>query len=378
MDDLKRAVAWVDMSGTRASLLAVHKAAREILAANSIPEGAPVGTIARRPDGAFVAVRVLAEDLEQYWTYTCVDHSGPDDDWPDRHDADSWPVIYDPREDGAPRLAKAASKPRVFESADEAGDTPETAKLLREIRDRYEAGEGPHPLSRWANGDEYHEGDKPRLERLMREPSVFEAHLTKLEVIEVLDALSRLDGTVKSAVKLLTGFSDERLEELGGLSDPTAQQEPGESLARGLDDISAGRVSRRDDYLDQQEPVGGWKTADDLSAMHFDAHRAAVAAQHGTVNMDGSLPTTTAEENWEKIQRRWGERRPQPYREPRVVDRLGVDEQGSRWQDRQLGEWKFNGQAWRYLELTWTSVPGGEWVEAEPSKRYGPYVEVLS
>lgn len=71
---------------------------RIIAAANSIPEGAPVGTIARRPDGAFVAVRVLAEDLEQYWTYTCVDHSGPDDDWPDRHDADSWPVIYDPRE----------------------------------------------------------------------------------------------------------------------------------------------------------------------------------------------------------------------------------------------------------------------------------------
>lgn len=68
---------------------------------------------------------------------------------------------------------------------------------------------------------------------------------------------------------------------------------------------------------------------------------------------------------------------PRP-RTPRVVDRLGVDEQGTRWQDRQLGEWKFDGQAWRYLELTWTSVPGGEWVEAEPSKRYGPYVEVLS
>lgn len=80
-----------------------------IEAANSIPEGAPVGTIARRPDGAFVAVRVLAEDLEQYWTYTCVDHSGPDDDWPDRNDADSWPVIYDPREpverDGSDRGA---------------------------------------------------------------------------------------------------------------------------------------------------------------------------------------------------------------------------------------------------------------------------------
>lgn len=34
------------------------------------------------------------------------------------------------------------------------------------------------------------------------------------------------------------------------------QQEPGESLARGLDDLAAGRVSRRDDYLEpQQEPA---------------------------------------------------------------------------------------------------------------------------
>lgn len=84
------------------------------------------------------------------------------------------------------------------------------------------------------------------------------------------------------------------------------------------------------------------------------------------------------EQAWDAAHLEDRKRFPKPARTPRVVDRLGVDEQGSRWQDRQLGEWKFDGQAWRYLELTWTSVLGGEWVEAEPSKRYGPYVEVLS
>lgn len=77
-------------------------------AANGIPEGAPVGTIARRPDGVFVAVRILTDCLERYWTYTCTDHS-LNDDWPDPDDADSWPVIYDPREpverDGSDRGA---------------------------------------------------------------------------------------------------------------------------------------------------------------------------------------------------------------------------------------------------------------------------------
>ncbi|SII94196.1 Uncharacterised protein [Mycobacteroides abscessus subsp. abscessus] len=64
-----------------------------IAAANSIPEGPPVGTIARREDGAFVAVRVLTEGLEHYWAYTCTDHPLYDEDWPDPDDADSWPQI---------------------------------------------------------------------------------------------------------------------------------------------------------------------------------------------------------------------------------------------------------------------------------------------
>ncbi|WP_194786910.1 hypothetical protein [Mycobacteroides abscessus] len=249
-----------------------------IAAANSIPDGAPVGTIARRPDGAFVAVRVLAEDLEQYWTYTCVDHSGPDDDWPDRHDADSWPVIYDP--------------------------------------------------------DEYHEGDKPRLERLMREPSVFDAVLlreaaTRLAessteekdnyhlVNDLLDAAKRLDPTAQQEPKpcrICNGSGIGYGKVPGGwletdcaACDATgeAQQEPGESLARGLDDIAAGRVSRRDDYLEpQQEP----------------------ATTH---------PVSPESTNCV----------PKP-RTPRVVDRLGVDERGSRWRNRAGLEFWHDGTRW--------------------------------
>ncbi|SIE08517.1 Uncharacterised protein [Mycobacteroides abscessus subsp. abscessus] len=91
--------------------------------------------------------------------------------------------------------------------------------------------------------------------------------------------------------------------------DPIAQQEPGESLARGLDDIAAGRVSRRDDYLEpQQEP------ADRLDLI-------------------------------DPIQRHRGDK---PSRTPRVVDRLGVDEQGSRWRNRAYTEFWFQDECWNF------------------------------
>lgn len=119
-----------------------------ITAANSIPEGAPVGTIARRPDGFWIA-----HMTESGWEYTEL-VTGT---WRGS-DADSWPVIYDP-----------------------------TSEKTREekIQDYLE----------WSE--------------------------TQVDT----DAL-----------------------------DPIAQQEPGESLARGLDDIAAGRVSRRDDYLEPEDP----------------------------------------------------------------------------------------------------------------------------
>ncbi|QSM04709.1 hypothetical protein PROPHIGD54-2_131 [Mycobacterium phage prophiGD54-2] len=70
---------------------------RAIAAANRIPEGPPVGTIARRPDGAWKAERKLGpEGSPSYWMYSKAAFWESDSPSPDTKDADSWPVIYDP------------------------------------------------------------------------------------------------------------------------------------------------------------------------------------------------------------------------------------------------------------------------------------------
>lgn len=69
-----------------------------LTAANSIPEGAPVDTIARRPDGIFLAVRKAESSGAMYWQYWAPGGARIADGMPLPSDADSWPVIYDPRE----------------------------------------------------------------------------------------------------------------------------------------------------------------------------------------------------------------------------------------------------------------------------------------
>ncbi|QQG96182.1 hypothetical protein HBE99_04360 [Mycobacteroides chelonae] len=266
----------------------------QIDAANSIPEGAPVGTIARRPDGKYLATRILTvSDGTPAWNYKNL--TWPEVEWEylRQNDADSWPVIYDP-----------------------------TRRELRDLWNRGKATEADREADLTAqpyDPDEYHEGDKPRLERLMREPSVFEAHLAKLEVIEVLDALGRLDGTVRSAVKLLTGFSDERLEELGGFADPTAQQEP--ALRERFPEQASAYVADPELAGVDDEPLPS-----------------------------GSLIT------------------PKP-RTPRVVDRLGVEEQGSQWRDRDGDMWSFRDGSWRWAPHVWTP--------SDPNLMQGNFTEVL-
>lgn len=174
-----------------------------LAAANSIPEGPPVDTIARRPDGAWIAWRT-----EDGWGYRFIGDEEPNEWPPGSNIADSWPVIYDP-----------------------------TSEKTREekIQDYLE----------WSE--------------------------TQVDT----DAL-----------------------------DPIAQQEPGESLSRGLDDLAAGRVSRRDDYLEPQpEPK--------LCSGCYQCQA------------------------------------PKPPRTPRVVDRLGVDEQRSRWRGSMLSiEYHHDGTTW--------------------------------
>ncbi|SLF57540.1 hypothetical protein [Mycobacteroides abscessus] len=299
------------------------------IANHGIPEGPPVGTIARRPDGKYLATRILTvSDGTPAWNYKNL--TWPEVEWEylRQNDADSWPVIFTPGEavgsgpttDGGETYDPTLEKTREEKIQDymEWSETQIDTDALDPT-----AQQGP-PKGLYG---------KYRVERVDGKP------IRACFVLEYLDDLHANKALLEYA------FSVERVNpELAkdlrtewGKWPGRSQQEPGESLARGLDDLAAGRVSRRDDYLEpQQEP----------------------ATTH---------PVSPESTNCV----------PKP-RAPRVIDRLGVDERGSRWRDRQLGEWKFDGQAWRYLELTWTSVPGGEWVEAEPSKRYGPYVEVLS
>lgn len=63
---------------------------RIIAAANSIPEGAPVGTIARRPDGGWLAHRTVGLDA-QFWEYFRLDPNAPARK--NQYDADSWPQL---------------------------------------------------------------------------------------------------------------------------------------------------------------------------------------------------------------------------------------------------------------------------------------------
>ncbi|NMK63791.1 XRE family transcriptional regulator, partial [Staphylococcus capitis] len=59
-----------------------------IAAANSIPEGPPVGTIARRPDGEWIAWRT-----EDGWGYRFIGDEEPNEWPPGSSIADFWPQI---------------------------------------------------------------------------------------------------------------------------------------------------------------------------------------------------------------------------------------------------------------------------------------------
>lgn len=313
------------------------------IANHGIPDGAPVGTIARRPDGEWLAERKASQSTGAgWWNYLKLGYPSIEEP-PEHNDADSWPVIYDPREDEAPRLAEAAAKPSPFYDAHGMRGsgilvTADSNQFTVNASDPTAQQEPPKGLY-----------GKYRVERVDGKP------IRACFVLEYLDDLHANKALLEYA------FSVERVNpELAkdlrtewGKWPGRSQQEPGESLARGLDDLAAGRVSRRDDYLEPEDPeyCGNCDGRKCMGCVFREY-------DHDCADDCPDCCTTA--------------------RTPRVVDRLGVDERGSRWQDRQLGEWKFDGQAWRYLELTWTRVPGGEWVGAEPSKRYGPYVEVLS
>ncbi|SKY29882.1 Uncharacterised protein [Mycobacteroides abscessus subsp. massiliense] len=153
-------------------------------AANSIPEGAPVGAIARRPDGKNIALRV-SDGERPYWVYLYGKHWDTADSWPQIR-PDQWP------DQSGLDWFPPGEEPLV--PRPDPTDHPSREELQEYFhKDLAEHCQADDP-------DEYHEGDKPRLERLMREPSVFDAdpHGTV-----------NLDGTLPTFTP-----------------DPTARQEP--------------------------------------------------------------------------------------------------------------------------------------------------------
>lgn len=220
----------------------LYEVDRQIAAANSIPEGPPVDTIALHPSVKWIAHR----DTPDTWEYipfrgaVLLEHGD---------EADSWPVIYDP--------TKGVHTGAVINA--------ETQSQIRDV----------------------------------------------------------LDG-------------------------PTAQQEPGESLSRGLDDLAAGRVSRRDDYLEPEDPeyCGNCDGRKCMGCVFREY-------DHDCADDCPDCCTTA--------------------RTPRVVDRLGVDEQGSRWRDKVGDKWWFSSLGgWRYQSHL-DGIAG----TGDPVGAYAPYVELI-
>lgn len=313
-----------------------------IAAANSIPDGAPVGTIARRPDGAWKAER-KAGGAGPYWHYsTSAFWQADSPDWNSEDDADSWPVIYDPTgfselsidlgpdwgEWGCNTLVEALSalgvKPGmnlgdIYEMVEQGlewfppGEEPLVPRpdpTAQQEPDRFPGIENPTTADH-VGADNADEQLKLifALQCIRVERGLSVAHVGEALGLEDSEVERFESGSTNPTMSMIRRYA-RAVEavftvDVRKWEDSSAQQEPGESLARGLDDIAAGRVSRRDDYLEPQPEPKLCSGCCQCQA-------------------------------------------PKPPRTPRVVDRLGVDEQGSLWRNRADTEFWFQDECWNF------------------------------
>ncbi|MBE5507120.1 hypothetical protein E3G54_004451 [Mycobacteroides abscessus] len=339
-----------------------------------VPEGAPVGTIARRPDGFWIA-----HMTESGWEYTEL-VTGT---WRGS-DADSWPVIYDPNR-------------RELRDLWNRGKATEA--------DREEADLTAQPY----NPDEYHEGDKPRLERLMRDAATRLAESSTEEkdnyhlVNDLLDAAKRLDPTAQQEREAFNRFpgienpttadyigaavADEQLKLVFALRDVRKERgmeiadvaeaadvlaseismfESGSSnptlslirrYAKAVEAVFTADVRKWEDTQARQEPQveGNLSEIPKSSTQQEPAYTVAAASEEMAKHWDNSIVTTTK-------------------REPRVVDRLGVDEQGSRWRNWADTEFWFQDECWNSRTRDGETSSFGSGYEP----RVGIFTEVLS
>ncbi|WP_100479516.1 helix-turn-helix domain-containing protein [Mycobacteroides abscessus] len=345
-----------------------------IAAANSIPDGAPVGTIARRPDGAWKAER-KAGGAGPYWHYsTSAFWQADSPDWNSEDDADSWPVIYDPTgfselsidlgpdwgEWGCNTLVEALSalgvKPGmnlgdIYEMVEQGlewfppGEEPLVPRpdpTAQQEPDRFPGIENPTTADH-VGADNADEQLKLifALQCIRVERGLSVAHVGEALGLEDSEVERFESGSTNPTMSMIRRYA-RAVEavftvDVRKWEDSSAQQEPGESLARGLDDIAAGRVSRRDDYLEPQPEPKLCSGCCQCQA-------------------------------------------PKPPRTPRVVDRLGVDERGAEWKRRGISrvsyiwEYRFRNGVWQVRLVgneAWASMSPG----TEPTN--GPYTEVL-
>ncbi|SIN11638.1 hypothetical protein [Mycobacteroides abscessus] len=282
----------------------------DMIAAANIPEGPPVGTIARRPDGEWIAWRT-----EDGWGYRFIGDEEPNEWPPGSSIADSWPVIFTPGEavgSGPTTDGGETYDPREGEALRQAGPC-QSIDPVSELKCSQTLG---------------HEGNHGTCSGL-----------------EWPDPTAQQEPVIRGTVQDALRPDDVALLE----TDPMefvrrTQQEPGESLARGLDDLAAGRVSRRDDYLEPEDPeyCGNCDGRKCMGCVFREY-------DHDCADDCPDCCTTA--------------------RTPRVVDRLGVDEQGSRWRDANGFEWRWGAGNWFYYREQ-------EWAVAFPDVA-GPFREIL-
>ncbi|MDM1863513.1 hypothetical protein ACM0BB_22060 [Mycobacteroides abscessus subsp. abscessus] len=290
-----------------------------LAAANSIPEGPPVDTIARRPDGAWIAFVEPAQP--GVWRYRQLLAAGQG--FPEGRDADSWPVIFTPGE-------AVGSGPTT-----DGGETYDPREPSREeLREYFHQDLAEHCQADDPDEypDEYHEGDKPRLERLMREPSVFDAdpHGTV-----------NLDGTLPTFTP-----------------DPTAQQVPETCRICNGSGVGYGKVP------------GGWLETDCAAC---DATGEA-QQEPVTARFSGVFTGTCMACQREQCDCHDNNDTPKP-RTPRVVDRLGADDQGSRWVNGEGVTYWFEDDRW-YNQAEDEDTPFEFSVGYAPASE-APYTEIV-
>ncbi|SHQ62079.1 Helix-turn-helix domain [Mycobacteroides abscessus subsp. bolletii] len=379
-----------------------------IAAANSIPEGAPVGTIARRPDGRWIGVRDDrrrdARGLVVRWLYAPLHESAAD--WPANDDADSWPQIRPDQWHDQSGLNWFPPGEEPLVPRPDPTDREPSREELREYfhKDLAEYCQSDDP-------DEYHEGDKPRLERLMREPSVFDREAVPMTkkygemfrvILETLDSVVEFYGVDAPYLALQVHNA---LRAAGYDADPTAQQEPerfpGIENPTTADHVGADnadeqlklifalqciRVERGLSVADIGEALG----LEDSEVERFESGstnptmsmirryaRAVEAVFTVDVRKWEDTPAQQEPATTHPVSPESTNCVPKP-RTPRVVDRLGVDEQGSRWRDTDGDEYFFEDQEWM-IDRVSAHGPGGLVREATDDNLWfsGPYTEVL-